>query len=186
MSKSPLPNNAANANNATGEGALDRNFYRIGQVADLVGVEPHVLRYWESEVRELRPLKTRGSHRMYSRQDVRIAQQLKAWVDEGYTLSGARKKLRSSGVTHTGAGNVQVSHAQPVVVGHPRGQPPLSGEVPRSLAQRSLLEARAELQRFLLTDLNQDDMEGEQGTGGDEATAPIQIRVSARRGRAQR
>ncbi|HTU62831.1 MAG TPA: MerR family transcriptional regulator, partial [Polyangiales bacterium] len=47
----------------------DKLFFKIGEVAQIVGVRAHVLRYWESEFASLRPLKTRGSHRVYRRRD---------------------------------------------------------------------------------------------------------------------
>jgi DNA-binding transcriptional MerR regulator len=69
-------------------------FFRIGEVADLVGVKPHVLRYWESELGLLRPMKTRGSHRQYRRRDVEVARLVRQLTEvEGYTIAGAKKKL---------------------------------------------------------------------------------------------
>src|SRR5690606_10224481 len=62
---------------------------------DLVGVKAHVLRYWESEFQALRPMKTRGSHRVYKRRDVELAMLIRRLLhDEGYTIPGARKRLR--------------------------------------------------------------------------------------------
>jgi len=76
----------------------DKLFFKIGEVADLVGVKPHVLRYWESEFPALRPLKTRGAHRIYRRGDVELAMLIRRLVhDEGYTVPGARKQLRVLG-----------------------------------------------------------------------------------------
>ena len=76
----------------------DKLFFKIGEVADIVGVKPHVLRYWESEFSALKPMKTRGSHRVYRRQDVELAMHIRRLVhDEGYTIPGARKKLRDLG-----------------------------------------------------------------------------------------
>ena len=73
----------------------DKLFFKIGEVADLVGVKPHVLRYWEAEFPALKPMKTRGSHRMYRRRDVEIAMTIRRLVhDEGFTIPGARKRLR--------------------------------------------------------------------------------------------
>ncbi|MBW2160180.1 MAG: MerR family transcriptional regulator, partial [Deltaproteobacteria bacterium] len=51
----------------------DKLFFKIGEVADIVGVKPHALRYWETEFPALRPKKTRGAHRQYSRRDVELA-----------------------------------------------------------------------------------------------------------------
>ena len=81
----------------------DKNFYKIGEVAEIVGVKPHALRYWESEFAALRPKKTRGSHRMYSQQDVELAMLIRQLLhDEGYTVAGARRKIRAMG-RHTRA-----------------------------------------------------------------------------------
>lgn len=69
-------------------------FFRIGEVAALVGVAPHVLRYWEQELGLLRPMKTRGAHRQYRRRDVEIARLVRQLTEvEGYTVAGAKKKL---------------------------------------------------------------------------------------------
>lgn len=76
----------------------DKLFFKIGDVAQIVGVQTHVLRYWESEFAALKPMKTRGSHRVYKRRDVELAMLIKRLVhDEGFTISGARKKLRELG-----------------------------------------------------------------------------------------
>src|SRR5580765_8683447 len=73
-------------------------FFRIGEVAGLVGVEPHVLRYWEREFRSIRPTKSAKGQRVYSRKDVenllRVRELLYA---EGFTIAGAKKKLQRSG-----------------------------------------------------------------------------------------
>ncbi|MEM6962101.1 MAG: MerR family transcriptional regulator, partial [Myxococcota bacterium] len=61
-----------------------KKFFRIGEVSEIVGVKPHVLRYWESEFKSLRPLKTRGSHRVYRRDDVDLAMSIRRLLyDEG-------------------------------------------------------------------------------------------------------
>lgn len=82
----------------------DKLFFRIGEVADIVGVKPHVLRYWEAEIGCLRPMKTRGAHRQYRRRDVELAMLIKQLVhDEGYTISGARQRMRELGHDRSGA-----------------------------------------------------------------------------------
>ena len=73
----------------------DKLFFKIGEVAKIVGVQAHVLRYWESELPALRPMKTRGAHRMYRRKDVELAMQVKRLLHEdGLTMSGAKRRLR--------------------------------------------------------------------------------------------
>jgi len=73
----------------------DKLFFKIGEVAQIVGVRPHVLRYWESEFTALRPMKTRGAHRVYRRKDVELAVLVKRLLhDEGLTMVGAKRRLR--------------------------------------------------------------------------------------------
>ncbi len=85
----------------------DKLFFKIGEAAQLVGVKPHVLRYWESEFRDLRPMKTRGSHRVYRRQDVELAIAIRRLVqDDGFTISGAKKRLRQGAETREAASGV--------------------------------------------------------------------------------
>jgi DNA-binding transcriptional MerR regulator len=72
-------------------------YYRIGEVADIVGVEPHVLRYWETEFRTIRPQKSRKGQRIYSRRDVeRLIRVKDLLYTQGFTIAGARKKLRDA------------------------------------------------------------------------------------------
>jgi DNA-binding transcriptional MerR regulator len=76
----------------------DKLFFKIGEVAQIVGVRAHVLRYWESEFPALRPLKTRGAHRVYRRRDVELAVLLRRLLhEEGLTIAGAKRRLRETG-----------------------------------------------------------------------------------------
>jgi DNA-binding transcriptional MerR regulator len=70
-------------------------YYRIGEVAETVGVQPHVLRYWESEFGQIRPQKSARGQRVYSHKDLERLLRVKQLLHgEGYTIAGARKKLR--------------------------------------------------------------------------------------------
>lgn len=70
-------------------------YYRIGEVADIVGVETHVLRYWESEFPAIKPQKSPKGQRVYSRRDLEKLIRVKELLySEGYTVQGARKRLR--------------------------------------------------------------------------------------------
>ena len=74
-------------------------FFRIGEVATLVGVEPHVLRYWEHEFRSIRPTKSQRGQRVYSRRDVEHLRRIRTLLyEEGFTIAGAKKALRARGV----------------------------------------------------------------------------------------
>jgi DNA-binding transcriptional MerR regulator len=81
-------------------GALPPKLYfRIGEVAGLVGVEPHVLRYWEREFRSIRPSKSAKGQRVYSRRDVENLMRVRELLyGRGFTIAGAKKQLRDKGV----------------------------------------------------------------------------------------
>ncbi len=74
----------------------DKLYFKIGEVAKIVGVKPYVLRYWETEFPMLRPGKTGTKHRMYRRRDVETLLEIKRLLhQERYTIEGAKKRLRS-------------------------------------------------------------------------------------------
>ena len=69
-------------------------YYSITEVAELTGVKPHVLRYWETEFKALRPKKNRAGNRTYRASDIKIIQIVKKLLyDDGFTIAGAKKKL---------------------------------------------------------------------------------------------
>ncbi len=71
-----------------------KRYFTIGEVAELCDVKPHVLRYWEQEFPQLKPVKRRGNRRYYQRQDVLIIRQIRSLLyDEGFTIGGARQRL---------------------------------------------------------------------------------------------
>lgn len=73
----------------------DKLFFKIGEVADLLSVKTHVLRYWETEFDNLKPVKSRSKQRLYRRQDVEIALLIKELLyRRGFTIAGARKQLK--------------------------------------------------------------------------------------------
>ena len=73
----------------------DKQYFKIGEVADIAGVETHVLRYWETEFKSIRPEKTRTGQRMYRRRDVETVLQIKGLLyDEGFRIDGAKRRLR--------------------------------------------------------------------------------------------
>jgi DNA-binding transcriptional MerR regulator len=105
-------------------------FFRIGEVADVVGVEAHVLRYWETEFRSVRPQKSARGQRVYSRRDVETLLRVKELLyEQGFTIAGARRKLRDGGVEPRDAGD------------------PTSQQAPRM--RSALLELRADIQNLL-------------------------------------
>jgi DNA-binding transcriptional MerR regulator len=76
----------------------DKLYFKIGEVARLVGVKPYVLRYWETEFPFLRPGKTRSRHRLYRRKDVETLLEIRRLLHtERYTIEGAKRRLREAG-----------------------------------------------------------------------------------------
>ena len=71
-----------------------KRYFTIGEVSELCNVKPHVLRYWEQEFPQLKPVKRRGNRRYYQRQDVIIIRQIRSLLyDQGFTIGGARLRL---------------------------------------------------------------------------------------------
>ncbi|MDP2902380.1 MAG: MerR family transcriptional regulator [Methylovulum sp.] len=72
----------------------EKRYFTIGEVSELCGVKPHVLRYWEQEFTELNPVKRRGNRRYYQRHDVLMIRQIRSLLyEQGYTIGGARAYL---------------------------------------------------------------------------------------------
>lgn len=71
-----------------------KRYFTIGEVSDLCAVKPHVLRYWEQEFPQLKPLKRRGNRRYYQRHDVLLIRQIRGLLyDHGFTIGGAKQQL---------------------------------------------------------------------------------------------
>jgi len=72
-----------------------KRYFTIGEVSDRCGVKPHVLRYWEQEFTQLRPMKRRGNRRYYQHHEVLMIRRIRDLLyDQGFTISGARNKLQ--------------------------------------------------------------------------------------------
>jgi len=73
-----------------------KRYFTIGEVSDLCGVKPHVLRYWEQEFTQLKPVKRRGNRRYYQHHEVLLIRRIRELLyEQGFTISGARNKLSS-------------------------------------------------------------------------------------------
>jgi DNA-binding transcriptional MerR regulator len=71
-----------------------KRYFTIGEVSDLCAVKPHVLRYWEQEFPQLKPIKRRGNRRYYQRHDVIMIRQIRGLLyEQGFTIGGARQQL---------------------------------------------------------------------------------------------
>ena len=77
-----------------------KRYFTIGEVSDLCGVKPYVLRYWEQEFTQLKPMKRRGNRRYYQHHEVLLVRRIRELLyDQGFTISGARNRLTESGVS---------------------------------------------------------------------------------------
>ena len=91
-------------------------YYRIGEVAGIVGVETHVLRYWESEFRSVRPQKSARGQRIYSRRDVDTLLKVKELLySHRFTIAGAKRKLRDGGVEPLAEPSAEAAPSAPQV-----------------------------------------------------------------------
>ncbi len=76
-----------------------KRYFTIGEVSELCGVKPHVLRYWEQEFTQLKPVKRRGNRRYYQHHEVLLIRRIRELLyEQGFTISGARNKLDSTDV----------------------------------------------------------------------------------------
>jgi DNA-binding transcriptional MerR regulator len=149
------------------EGPFEKHFYRVGEVAKLVGVEPHVIRYWEREARIVRTKKNGAGQRVFSRRDVERLLALKQLVyGEGYTLTGAVRQLALGRKVDESASDAQPTQLEFESAIVAASEPRVSGEQLR----RSLESTRANLVEFLAW----------LGANVDEPEAPAEF-VPARR-----
>ncbi|MFO0550311.1 MAG: MerR family transcriptional regulator [Polyangiaceae bacterium] len=128
---------------------LQKLYFRIGEVASIVGVEPHVLRYWESEFRSIRPQKSARGQRIYSRRDVDTLLKVKELLyAHRFTIAGAKRKLREGGVEPIGP--------EPTTPPAAEGPSPVPAEAARELervnselsqASGDLVELRVRLEQ---------------------------------------
>jgi DNA-binding transcriptional MerR regulator len=149
---------------------LAKLYYRIGEVAQIVGVQPHVLRYWESEFRTIRPRKSNKGQRVYSRRDVEKLLRVKDLLkNQGFTIAGAKKQLRdltasSASVFGTSSTTAEAPTAltaepapsapQPLaplaLSSHaPAGPPPPPRPEPRNQVRQALVALREDVVRML-------------------------------------
>jgi DNA-binding transcriptional MerR regulator len=117
-----------------------KRYFTIGEVSDLCGVKPHVLRYWEQEFTELKPVKRRGNRRYYQHHEVLLIRRIRELLyEQGFTINGARNRLGEAVTLDNADDKVQtprVSQASPV------HEP---DEIPVSLPSMDVVLLRAQL-----------------------------------------
>ncbi len=85
-----------------------KRYFTIGEVSELCGVKPHVLRYWEQEFTQLRPVKRRGNRRYYQHHEVLLIRRIRELLyEQGFTINGARNRLDSHGTDRAAPAEAQ-------------------------------------------------------------------------------
>ena len=126
-----------------------KRYFTIGEVSELCGVKPYVLRYWEQEFTQLRPMKRRGNRRYYQHHEVLLVRRIRDLLyDQGFTISGARNRLHELGLAARSARPDGVAEALPPI--EPdfsalqlADGPPLEFDVDPASLRRELEEIRA-------------------------------------------
>ncbi len=91
-----------------------KRYFTIGEVSELCGVKPHVLRYWEQEFTQLKPVKRRGNRRYYQHHEVLLVRRIRELLyQEGFTISGARNRLEEIGARSAAAANEEPAGSEP-------------------------------------------------------------------------
>ena len=139
----------------------EKLYFKIGEVSTLVGVAPHVLRYWEREVTAIRPGKTASNQRRYRRKDVELFREIRRLLyEEKYTLAGARKRIANPGRHVVEPGDLQEGAREKTI--RPRAKASWDAERDKG-AERGLHSAQRErLNRVRLGLLELIEMAGEQ------------------------
>jgi DNA-binding transcriptional MerR regulator len=121
-------------------------YYKIREVCEIVGVEAHVLRFWESEFPALSPPKTKTGQRIYRPKDIELLLRIRRLLyEEGFTIAGARKQLSAS--APAAANREKLEEAAPAQVEHSEPRP--SGSGPAEPDTDHLKKVKAELQNIL-------------------------------------
>ncbi|GJI94175.1 transcriptional regulator [Duganella caerulea] len=115
-----------------------KRYFTIGEVSELCGVKPHVLRYWEQEFTQLKPVKRRGNRRYYQHHEVLLIRRIRELLyEQGFTISGARNKLDSRAYDAAAAeydGGLAVNGQPPADVPAPLDRDMIRGELLAILA----------------------------------------------------
>ena len=125
-----------------------KRYFTIGEVSDLCGVKPHVLRYWEQEFTQLKPVKRRGNRRYYQHHEVLLIRRIRELLyEEGFTISGARNRLDSARLDLTHPAPEDKPEAPARSNGGGRAAPPAPGGADLAAIKRELRALLDQLQR---------------------------------------
>jgi DNA-binding transcriptional MerR regulator len=113
-----------------------KRYFTIGEVSELCGVKPYVLRYWEQEFTQLKPMKRRGNRRYYQHHEVLLIRRIRELLyDQGFTISGARNRLSDAVAAAREAEADSIQVAQAGAAGAANTEPPADAGAPASIDQ---------------------------------------------------
>jgi len=122
-----------------------KRYFTIGEVSELCGVKPHVLRYWEQEFTQLRPVKRRGNRRYYQHHEVLLIRRIRELLyEQGFTINGARNRLDSPG-----SGGEPDASATMSAQDEGAGAPTLQATTSSAAAAVDVEQLRKELQKVI-------------------------------------
>ena len=129
-----------------------KRYFTIGEVSDLCGVKPHVLRYWEQEFTQLKPVKRRGNRRYYQHHEVLLIRRIRELLyEEGFTISGARNRLDTarldSGRMENGVSVPEEKAEAPLRTNGGRAPAAAAGEIDLAAIKRELRALLDQLRR---------------------------------------
>ena len=120
-----------------------KRYFTIGEVSELCGVKPYVLRYWEQEFTQLKPMKRRGNRRYYQHHEVLLIRRIRELLyDQGFTISGARNRL-SDAIAAARHAETDVDREVPPVAPTPAVSPPAA--TPHAAALQTVSRSRIEI-----------------------------------------
>jgi DNA-binding transcriptional MerR regulator len=122
------------------KGIPDKMYFRIGETADILGVKPYVLRYWETEFPDIKPVKSQSNQRLYKRRDVELLMAIKHLLyDEKFTINGARLHLKdlmkAQSKTEAEAPDGELFSPAPKSQPEARAAQPVTGDVKKVLSK---------------------------------------------------
>ncbi len=121
-----------------------KRYFAIGEVSDLCAVKPHVLRYWEQEFPQLKPIKRRGNRRYYQIDDVLMVRHIRSLLyEQGFTIGGARQRLKDQPKAE------RLKAIQPVAPATPAERAPAAAATASSRKLKELHDIRSELENLL-------------------------------------
>ena len=121
-----------------------KRYFAIGEVSDLCAVKPHVLRYWEQEFPQLKPIKRRGNRRYYQIDDVLMVRHIRSLLyEQGFTIGGARQRLKDQPKAE------RLKAIQPVAPSAPAERAPAANATANSRKLKELHDIRSELENLL-------------------------------------